>query len=132
MTLEYAPRSKACNVGLCVAGWILLFAIAAVSLVPAELRPEINLPNDLEHAAIFFLAGCAFGVGYPNGFPGWLLGPAAFTLAIEITQLWIPGVTLGLLDFVIDAVSTSIGLAIGAMWLALASEPDQLALVTSE
>ena len=52
--------------------WILLFAIAAVSLVPAELRPEINLPNDLEHAAIFFLAGCAFGVGYPNGFLGWL------------------------------------------------------------
>ena len=35
-------------------GWILLFAIAAVSLVPADFRPEINLPNDLEHAAIFF------------------------------------------------------------------------------
>jgi VanZ family protein len=96
-------------------GWILLFAIVVVSFAPPELRPETNLPNDLEHAAIFFLAGCAFGVGYANGFLGWLYsGLIGTTAVIEIVQLAIPGRHARLLDFVVDAVSIAIGLAIGA------------------
>ena len=72
-------------------GWILLFAIAAVSVVPAELRPNTALPHDLEHAGIYFLAGCAFGLSYPNRFLAWLVGLSTSTLAIEIAQLWVPG-----------------------------------------
>ena len=60
-----------------VTGWVLLFAIAIVSLVPPELRLETNFPHDLEHSRIFFrwlrlgrrlpkqLSRLAFG---PNGF----------------------------------------------------------------
>jgi hypothetical protein len=72
-------------------GWVLLFAIAVVSLVPPGLRPETGVPHKLEHAAIFLLAGFAFGVGYSNGFLRCLLGLTLFTVAIELAQLWIPG-----------------------------------------
>ena len=95
-------------------GWILLFGIAYISIVPPELRPETVLPHDLEHATIFFLAGCAFGIGYPNGFQNSLLGLTAFTLAIEIAQVWVSGRHARLLDFAVDAVSIGMGLAIGA------------------
>ena len=97
-------------------GWISIFVIVAISVVPPERRLVTVLPHDLEHAAIYFLAGCAFGLGYPNGFPGWLLRLTVFTFAIEIMQLWIPGRHARLLDFVVDAVSIGVGLAVGAMW----------------
>ena len=61
-------------------GWILLFAIAAVSVVPPELRPDTTLPHALEHAAIYFLAGWAFGVGYSKQPPGMACRPQRFHL----------------------------------------------------
>jgi VanZ family protein len=96
------------------AGWGLLLAIAAVSLVPPELRPTTDFPNYLEHATIFFLAGLALGIGYPSGVLGWILRLTAFTAAIEIAQLWVPGRHARLLDFAVDAFSICMGLAIGA------------------
>ena len=96
-------------------GWILLFAIAAVSVVPAELRPITILPHDWEHAAICLIAGCAFGLGYTNGFVAWLVGLSTFTLAIEIAQLWIPGRHARVEDFLVDVFSISVGLGIGTM-----------------
>ena len=65
-------------------GWILLFAIAAISVMPAGLRPITTLPHDLEHAGIYFLAGCAFGVSYSNCFKAWFVRLSTFTLAIEL------------------------------------------------
>jgi VanZ family protein len=96
-------------------GWILLFAIAAVSVVPAELRPNTTLPHDLEHAGIYFLAGCAFGLSYPNRFLAWLVGLSTFTLAIEIAQLWVPGRHVRVMDFLVGVFSIGVGLSIGAM-----------------
>ena len=94
-------------------GWVLLFAIAAISLGPPELRPDTGFPHDLEHAAIWFLAGLSFGLSYPNNFIAWLLGLCAFTLAIEIMQLWIPGRHARVLYFVVDIVAVAAGLLIG-------------------
>jgi VanZ family protein len=96
-------------------GWVLLFAIAVVSLVPPGLRPETGVPHKLEHAAIFLLAGFAFGVGYSNGFLRCLLGLTLFTVAIELAQLWIPGRHARLFDLIIDAISIGTGLVVGSM-----------------
>jgi VanZ family protein len=97
------------------AGWILLVAIATLSFVPPPLRPITSLPHVMEHAAIYFLAGCAFGLGCPNRFLTWLAGLSTFTLAIEIVQLWIPGRHARGLDFLVDVFSISVGLGIGVM-----------------
>jgi VanZ family protein len=94
-------------------GWALLFAIAVVSFVPPQLRPETTLPHDLEHAAIFFLAGFAFGLGYQDRLMPWLFGLSAFALAIEIIQLGIPGRHARASDFVVDAVAIATGLFMG-------------------
>jgi VanZ family protein len=96
-------------------GWILLLAIAALSFVPPPLRPITCLPHIAEHAAIYSLAGCAVGLGYPNRFLKWLAGLGTFTLAIEIVQLWIPGRHARWLDFLVDVFSISVGLGIGVM-----------------
>src|SRR4029078_2410398 len=96
-------------------GWILLFASDAVSVVPPELRPETALPHALEHAGIYFLAGWSFGVSYPNNLLAWLIGLSAFTLVLEVIQLWIPGRHARLSDFLIDACAISGGLVGGAM-----------------
>ena len=96
-------------------GWILLLAIAALSFVPPSLRPVTFLPHIVEHLVMFFIAGCAFGIGYPNRFLKWLAGLSTFTLAIEIVQLWIPGRHARGLDFLVDVFSVSVGLGIGTV-----------------
>jgi VanZ family protein len=96
-------------------GWILLLSIAAFSVVPPACRPATILPHVVEHAAIFFLAGCAFGFGYPNGFVAGFAGLSTFTLAVEITQLWIPGRHARVTDFLVDVFSVTASLVIGVM-----------------
>src|SRR5262249_27340009 len=88
--------------------WILLLAIAAFSVVPPAFRPVTILPHDFEHAAIFFLAGCTFGFGYPNRFVAGFAGLITFTLAVEITQLWIAGRHARVMDFLVDAFSITV------------------------
>jgi hypothetical protein len=46
--------------------WLCVAAIAALSLVAPSLRPVTVLPHDLEHAAIFAIAGLLAGLGYPD------------------------------------------------------------------
>jgi VanZ family protein len=101
-------------------GWILLLSITVVSIVPAELRPDTTLPHDLEHARIYLLAGCAFGLSYPDRFLGWLIGLSSFTLAIEIAQLWVPGRHARVTDSLVDVFSVGVGLSVGAVLLPLA------------
>jgi len=95
-----------------VAGWMLLFAIVALSVVPQPLRPETSIPHVMEHASVYFLTGLAFGLGHPSRFVGWLLGLSAFTLAIEIAQIWIPGRHARASDFVVDASAVALGLGV--------------------
>jgi VanZ family protein len=97
------------------AGWILLFAIVVISLGPPELRPDTSLPHDLEHAAMFLLAGFLIGLGYANGFVAWFLGLSAFALAIEIIQLWVPGRHARVSDFTIDVFAMTVGLVGGTI-----------------
>ena len=98
-------------------GWVLLCAIAALSVVPAEFRPVTIFPHDLEHAAIFFLAGCAFGVARSDNFVSYLVGLNAFTLLVELMQIWVPGRHARVSDFFVDAFAITAGL-IGGLLLA--------------
>jgi VanZ family protein len=96
-------------------GWVLLFTIVVVSVVPPELRPETILPHMLEHSAIYFLAGSALGLSYLTNLVAWLVGLSGFALVIEIAQLWIPGRHARMYDFVIDAFAICLGLGVGRM-----------------
>ena len=98
----------ALTLGACAA---LLIAIVVLSLVPAHDRPVTALPHSLEHLTIFFAAGLAFRIGYPQR--RLFVALLAFTAAIELAQLLVPGRHARLSDFLIDAWGVTVGLWIG-------------------
>jgi VanZ family protein len=96
------------------AAWMLLGAIVILSVVPPEDRPVTPAPHNFEHAGIFVLTGLAFGLGYQR----WRLGQAAalvvFSGTIELVQLLVAGRHSRLSDFLVDAVSVSLGVGLAA------------------
>jgi VanZ family protein len=92
---------------------ILLTTIAVLSLVPAQDRPVTGLPHLAEHLSIFLVTGLAFGVGYPQRRLFQFITVLAFTTAIELAQLLVPGRHPRLSDFLIDALGMTVGLSIG-------------------
>ena len=101
------------------AAWLLLIVIVILSVVPPEARPVTPAPHDIEHLGIFLLTGMAFGIGY-SAYLLELCGLVLFSGAIELVQLMIPGRHARLSDFVVDAISISLGVGIGIVasrWL---------------
>jgi VanZ family protein len=91
------------------AGWLSVIAIAALSLVPAEARPETGASPQIEHA--FAYAGTAFllAAGYrrPLLTAAFLLGYAA---CLEMLQHWVPGRH----SLVVHYLASSAGVLLGS------------------
>jgi VanZ family protein len=106
-----------------IASWLLAVAIVVLSVVPASLLPETDVPHALEHFAIFVATGIAFGIGYGRR-PGlvalWLV---IFAGAIELVQLAVPGRHARLSDFIVDALATCIGMAMASFVAQRTLEP---------
>ena len=97
-----------------IASWLLVVAIVVLSLVPASLRPETDVPHAFEHLAIFVATGIAFGIGYgrrPRLVTLWLV---IFAGAVELAQFAVPGRHARLSDFIVDALAACIGLAMAS------------------
>ena len=90
--------------------WILIVAILLLSLVPPMLRPNTDIPHNVEHFTIFLLTGFAFGIGYPRRYLLQSIALVVFALSIEISQLWALGRHARLSDFVVDALAACIGI----------------------
>jgi VanZ family protein len=92
--------------------WVLAAAIIILSVVPPGLRPETTLPHDLEHAGIFLITGWAFGLAYDCS-KVWLAScMVAFSAAVELVQLLVPGRHARVSDFVVDAAAICFGLIV--------------------
>jgi VanZ family protein len=100
---------RAMRVAFKVGAWFLLLAIIVLSVVPPNYRPITPAPHVVEHWTIFFLTGLAFGLGYPRRHSAQSLALIAFSAGIELIQLAVPGRHARLGDFVVDALSVSIG-----------------------
>jgi len=98
-----------------IAGWLLIVAIAFLSLSPASYRPVTGVGHTKEHILIHILIGLAFGIGYAKRLPLLALGLVAFTAAVEAAQLFVPGRHARLRDFLIDAGAAWLG--IGLAWI---------------
>jgi VanZ family protein len=94
------------------AGWILLFGIAILSLVPPASRPVTGAPHSLEHFVIFVPTGLMFALGYPTRYLFQLLVLMSFTAAVEIAQLWVPGRHARFSDLLINLLGLGIGVGI--------------------
>jgi len=98
-----------------ITAWLLILAIAFLSLVSPLLRPVTGLPHSLEHLAIFVLTGFAFGKGYPSRHQLQFASLVLFAGLIEIAQSWAPGRHARLSDFIVDASAACAG--IGLAWI---------------
>ena len=97
------------------AAWILLIAIAALSLVPASHRPLTGASHGVEHLAIFMISGVAFGLGYRSSRMYQAIGLICFAAAIELAQYFVPGRHARFSDFAVDSISACAGVL--AAWL---------------
>jgi VanZ family protein len=89
--------------------WLLLFGVTTLSLVPPLYRPTMPIAHSLEHAAIFFATGLIFGLGYRCRQLLQAAGLIVFAGVIEVAQFLVPGRHARMSDFVVDAVSVSLG-----------------------
>jgi VanZ family protein len=97
-----------------IAAWLLATIIVILSVVPPDLRPETGVPHYLEHFAIYWATGFAFGLGYERN-RGLLAIPlVAFSGAVELAQLIVPGRHARISDFLVDAIAISIGVLTAA------------------
>jgi VanZ family protein len=94
-----------------IAAWLLLVTIVVLSVIPPEDRPVTPAPHNFEHVAIFVTTGLAFGLGYSRHLVQ-ILALMAFSAAIEIIQLGIPGRHARVSDFVVDALGVCIGVGL--------------------
>jgi VanZ family protein len=86
-----------------------------LSLVPPWLRPETDVPHDLEHFIIFFATGAAFGVGYTHRLSFVTFPLVIFAGAIELAQIVVPGRHARLSDFIVDALAACAGVGVAAI-----------------
>jgi hypothetical protein len=94
--------------------WGSLAAIGALSMVSPSLRPVTALPHDVEHGAIFALAGLAVGLGYPRHALRHVIVLTAFSGAVELAQLFVPGRHARVSDFLVDAAAASAGVLLAS------------------
>jgi VanZ family protein len=95
-----------------IGAWLLLFAIAAFSVVSPYYRFTIFVPHDVEHFLAFLLAGVVFGLGYPFRYAAHSAALIVFAAAIELAQLWSPGRHARVSDFVVNALGLCVGMGL--------------------
>jgi VanZ family protein len=95
--------------------WLLAAAVTFANLGPPQFRPHSNLGQDGEHAFAFILVGLAFGLAYSRH--RLLTGAVAVVMigVVELLQFWMPGRHARLEDFVVDAITACVGMAVVAM-----------------
>jgi len=101
-----------------IAAWFLAAVVTVLSLVPPWLRPETGAPHDVEHFAIYFATGLAFGFGYCRRPLVVTIALAAFAGMIEIAQIFVPGRHARLNDFIVDALALCAGAVLATIFAA--------------
>jgi VanZ family protein len=95
-------------------GLLGVAAIAVLSLLPGDARPDLGsyVPGQLNHFLAYVVTASMLASGNRSRTHviNILLGLIAYAGLLEIAQLWIPGRTSRLSDFVVSALGALIGL----------------------
>ena len=95
--------------------WLLVAAIAFVTLSPIEARPVTEVPADLERFIPFVVLGAVFCLGYPKRRLAVLLLVVALAGSLEALQLLVPGRHGRIHDGVVKAVAAAIGVFVAEL-----------------
>ena len=102
------------TITLRIIAWLLAAAVTFATLGPPSYRPHASLGQDGEHALAFILIGVTFGLAYTERRLRLALIAVIMIGVIEILQFWAPGRHARLEDFVVDALTACLGLAVAA------------------
>ena len=96
-----------------VLAWLLLVALAFVTVAPIEFRPVSPLPVQLERATALAIIGFVFALAYPRHIV--LVGLLLFasTALFEALQVLEPSRHGRLVDLAVKLVGAAFGLAAG-------------------
>jgi|HubBroStandDraft_1064217.scaffolds.fasta_scaffold492652_2 VanZ family protein len=103
-----------------VLAWILLAALAFVTLSPISFRPQTGHVF-LERFLAYVALGAAFGIGYPRRMPFAVCITVLAAIGLEAAQLLVPGRHARAIDAGEKLAGGIAGLAIAAAFLALTS-----------
>lgn len=99
-----------------ILAWVLLTIAIVLTLAPPEFRPVTGAPSWLEHFAMFVMCGSVFALGYPSNTFALYAAAVPFTGSLELLQLLAPGRHARMSDFLIDALSAIIGIALASLF----------------
>ena len=96
-----------------LAAWLLLAAVAFVTLAPIGWRPETGLSANIERFAAFALIGLAFGLAYPRRL--WLVALTVLgaAMSFEVMQFLVQSRHPGLRDVVAKLAGGASGILVG-------------------
>jgi uncharacterized protein YqgC (DUF456 family) len=93
--------------------WLLVLAVAVMTLSPISQRPVTAAPADFERFLAFAMVGGAFCLGYPKHRIGVILLVIALVGVLELAQDLVPGRHGRLQDAALKAAGALFGIAIG-------------------
>jgi len=103
-----------------MSAWLLLVAIAFVTLSPIDLRPQTG-HDTAERVLAFAALGAAFGVGYPRRLGFAVAVTCVAAAGLEMAQLLAPGRHARLLDAGEKLAGGLVGVAIAILWQAFSA-----------
>jgi VanZ family protein len=97
-------------------GWLGIAAIGVLSTLPGDARPHLgtDIPGQAEHFLAYFTTACVLALGYRKRehVTPIVLGLIVYAGLLEVAQLWIPGRTSQLIDFVASAFGVVAGVSV--------------------
>lgn len=102
--------------------WVVVVAVAVLSLVPGSLRPHVTTADKAEHFAAYLVLAALFALGYHRRVAVTLIGVLlmGYAAALEAGQLFVPGRGVSFADFAWSAAGVWCGIAMAWLvrWLA--------------
>ena len=98
---------------MAVAAWVVLIAVAFITVAPIQFRPVSSLGPTTERFGAFLLVGLLFAIGYPRHFLRVAVVVLVSAALLEAAQVIAPTRHGQLHDLLIKLAGAAIGLGVG-------------------
>ena len=113
-----APLKRLCRIGfaLCIG------TVTVLSLLPGAEMPKIELSDKVSHFIAYTAIGASGLMGWPTAATRIAITGIGLGGALEIGQLFVPGRSAEMLDFIVDIAGIAAGLLLARLLLPLWSD----------
>jgi VanZ family protein len=96
---------------LYVVGWLTVFAILVLSVVPADVRPHVMPSKQMEHFTAYLITALILALGQTARLRVMMIALSlmVYSGALGIAKLWCPGRTSSIADFAASSLGVWCG-----------------------